>query len=670
MNNNWLKLYPRSYPSVFDNFFSYEGMLDALNKISLDIEVLNEQIEGISDHLELIKKSSESPIFLKSTFDQFLSNYSFDLNELHDLKKKVYEYSSTYTTLFNIEDVALFLGDLLIQNRNIKWDIDKIDFVINSFNKSHSFGTYLTCNPSIKINEQFVKSHFNYIDFKFLPARTDVLFTNQFLELIEPFLTNNLSETNNKENNYVFWASYFRSERIDLKFNWLIFEICFKYHLNVILKTKSGNVFPWAEDEKNDVKDRQKAFISTVSVFAGYIATNSFEGPSSSAIANQSIVDFEELTVNFHKLNLDESFLWNTISKCNYKFDILFLDKHQNKINWDYLSFGPSIILDDFFCEKYKHNINWSNLSRNTTIEWKLDFIINYKDKFDCEALSNNNSIKWDIVTLLEVEELLNWKSLSQLSYIINNQSIRNEFYQKLGLSKDIRDSELNRYSYNQFGSSTIDILEKNKTVIKPNKELQLRQFKNFSIDFNTALCFFFEKKLLENMSDFESFFPQVLTSHDVPRIYLKSKEEDKTWNGHIYGWDKDEFSFGKYKGGSVDNIIYSDFGYVRWCILNLEHFALHPIKFINGVIAQYFSDHRSRLDWQNQICLLKTNNDLSKVFDFNWSKIYGSNMYERLNSRDEQIYDENSYSSFLNQMGSNYCGGCDSDPCMCSDPF
>lgn len=97
-------------------------------------------------------------------------------------------------------------------------------------------------------------------------------------------------------------------------------------------------------------------------------------------------------------------------SDCNeidYEEDFLII-----KEKWT-----PSVI------EKYENKISFDHLSYSTKVEWSEEFLLKYKDKFSTWGLSKNKSIGWNSKLLTEFKEILTWDVFSKhINFNLLNQ--------------------------------------------------------------------------------------------------------------------------------------------------------------------------------------------------------------------------------------------------------
>lgn len=111
---------------------------------------------------------------------------------------------------------------------------------------------------------------------------------------------------------------------------------------------------------------------------------------------------------------------------------------------------------------------------------------------------------------------------------------------------------------------------------------------------------------------------------------------------------------------------------YIEWCINNVEHFILNPnvIKELNELDIYTYAgiDVTHKID---DIYLYKERFKIRKfTFSDDTIKLNQEKYYAFLRLNDSNHSDEDAYGYFdSDNCEDDYCGGCESSPCRCSDP-
>ena len=101
---------------------------------------------------------------------------------------------------------------------------------------------------------------------------------------------------------------------------------------------------------------------------------------------------------------------WYYISQCQ-KLSEKFIEKYQDKINWNLISKNQNVKLSESLIEKYQDKINWNNIS-----EYQLlseNFIKKYQDKINFSLLLKNKKILKNIIKeeIVKINKINNKKT-------------------------------------------------------------------------------------------------------------------------------------------------------------------------------------------------------------------------------------------------------------------
>lgn len=66
-----------------------------------------------------------------------------------------------------------------------------------------------------------------------------------------------------------------------------------------------------------------------------------------------------------------------------------------------------------------------------------------------------------------------------------------------------------------------------------------------------------------------------------------------------VYGV-QDVFTFGKYKGNTVEDVIHDDYGYIVWCLDNLEWFKVdeYVYELLTTTMDKYYESKRDYFEY------------------------------------------------------------------------
>jgi len=95
------------------------------------------------------------------------------------------------------------------------------------------------------------------------------------------------------------------------------------------------------------------------------------------------------------------------INKINW--NVVFIEKNFEKLNWSILSSNKSIPWTDELIEKVKDNLDWLSLSSNESVSWTEELIEKMKDKWDWINLSGNRSLPWSRYLIKKYIDKWNW---------------------------------------------------------------------------------------------------------------------------------------------------------------------------------------------------------------------------------------------------------------------
>jgi hypothetical protein len=117
-------------------------------------------------------------------------------------------------------------------------------------------------------------------------------------------------------------------------------------------------------------------------------------------------------------------------SNTNIDWSVELLDKFKHKWEWGSISIhiiGEYIWFDGIL-EKYQEDIDWESLSYNSRIPWTEELLDKYHDKLDWSNISSNFGIIWTKELIRRYEDKLNFNNLSNNSSLpINNITINRQ---------------------------------------------------------------------------------------------------------------------------------------------------------------------------------------------------------------------------------------------------
>ena len=102
-----------------------------------------------------------------------------------------------------------------------------------------------------------------------------------------------------------------------------------------------------------------------------------------------------------------------------YSFDIDYLEKHKDVLNWNNLSANENLFWTIELLEKFEDKWNWTILTIKEYIPWSMELIEIFKYKWnwvELGGLSDSKSLPWTIDLIEEFKEFWQWEFLSKNS--------------------------------------------------------------------------------------------------------------------------------------------------------------------------------------------------------------------------------------------------------------
>ncbi|CAN0419029.1 unnamed protein product, partial [Discosporangium mesarthrocarpum] len=319
------------------------------------------------------------------------------VKELKKLQRNIlYHYPFTLRNLKEISDHIEW--DWVLNNRNMNWTVDKLQFVENHISIARKLRrNELLLNPSIASNQEIVLYYFDRLNKSLLPENSYINW-NEFLldklnDQIELRSLKKLNWSNISMNPKIAWNSRFIEENKDL-LDWDLLSL------------------------------------------------------------NQGLPWNEELIVNF-----EDRWNWNKLSQnhvINWSESIVI--KYSNRLNWDKVSYSRNADFSIRFIEDNLSLINLKGLSRNHKIPWTIEFIERHEAElnFGNYGLSWNSSLPWDLQLMKRYKELWSWSGISSNRGIPWDTEIISTFSEELiwGSEKSLENSADQSHSRNGFNLS------------------------------------------------------------------------------------------------------------------------------------------------------------------------------------------------------------------------
>jgi hypothetical protein len=294
---------------------------------------------------------------------------------------------------------------------------------------------------------------------------------------------------------------------------------------------------------------------------------------------------------DWEKLSLNSKLPWSIelIEEYKYKWNIKELSSHI-EIPW-------SLEL----IEKFYYKWDWKRLSSNPSLPWSIELIKKYTradNEFDWEddgcnwdwrKLSSSSNLPWSIELIMKFKNYWNWcdlwenENFSQFKLLKNENVIfklipkRNSMFSCSGIWSEISASnEINFEFIDEFQNElNWEILSKNDSLIWTLKEIS--RFASHLKEFSNLWLF------LESHLDELSVYDLLINSPVFQIDCSYNNDFNDFANHNIFS----KITFGKYKGKSLYEIMQTNYGYVNWCIVNLNHFCLN--KYTLNAIEIFF---------------------------------------------------------------------------------